>query len=153
MKRLIILIVASLLAASSCATNAAAVSPGSEAFTGGLKDRDWILAEIRTGSEIISIERPDFMADSFTIRFEENRVSGMGAPNRFFGPYNQGAGNSISIGLLASTLMAALFELDDLKEHQYFAYLHRVSAWNIRNGLLELQAADENNTPVFLIYR
>ena len=81
-----------------------------------IQDRDWFLAELRRGSETIRIDRTRPGAeDVYTIRFEAERLSGTGAPNRHFGPYTSGEGNALSIRMVASSMMAALFENEDLR--------------------------------------
>lgn len=114
--------------------------------------KDWILMEVRTGSTVISIERPSMSASSFTIKFDENRVSGVGAPNRYFSSYTKGEGNAISIGMVGATQMASLFELETLKEHEYFEYLSKVTSWNISDGKLELYTSNKNGVPSVLVY-
>ena len=109
--------------------------------------------EIKTDASVISIDRPDIVSDFFMIRFDDDRVSGVGAPNRYFGPYTLGPGNAISIGLLGATLMSAFIELESLKEHEYFMYLANVTGWSFQNNSLELQTLDENGNSVVLVYR
>ena len=119
-----------------------------------IQDKDWALAELRSASGIVQIDRtrPDAAA-SYTLRFEAERLSGGAAPNRYFGPYDSGPGNSLSIGLVGSTLMAAIFEHPNLREQDYFAYLNRVNHWELKNGVLELYTSDENGTELVLVYR
>ena len=107
---------------------------------------------IRTG-QIVNIDRQAIgMGGVFTISFQDDRVSGMGAPNRFIGPFTSNSGNVLSIGELASTLMAAIFEPEALKEHEYFAYLSQVSRWDLRQSTLELYSTNPDGIVVVLVF-
>jgi heat shock protein HslJ len=121
-----------------------------------VSEKEWVLAEIRSARNTIQIDRQKLAANNiggfFTINFQEGNVSGMGAPNRFRGPYTLGSGNALNIGLLASTLMAAFIEADELKEHEYFAYLSSVTRWALREGRLELSGSDSDGNEVVLVF-
>ena len=157
----------------SCATNggqSAGSADGSQAAGGSrtsandggstfndVSGKEWILAEIRSARNTIQIDRQKLTANNiggfFTINFQEGNVSGMGAPNRFRGPYTLGSGNALNIGLLASTLMAAFIEADELKEHEYHAYLGKVTRWNLRSGNLELTSSTPEGAEAVLVFR
>ena len=116
-------------------------------------NRDWILTDIKTGADTVHITRNlAGVNDIFTLKFDEERVSGAGAPNRYFAPYNTAEGHALSIGMIAGTLMAPLFENEDLKEHDYFGYLGKVSRWEFQNGKLELYSLNENSTETILVF-
>jgi heat shock protein HslJ len=125
-------------------------SPGTVSIT-DIQGRDWILEEIRTNSATIRINRPDNV-EAFTIRFDAQRVGGVGHPNRFTAPYTAGEAGSLSIGVAASTLMASFFEIEGLNEREYYAYLAKVKSGDIRNGKLELTTSGANGETV-LVYR
>jgi heat shock protein HslJ len=114
--------------------------------------KDWILEEVRTNSATVSINRPNNVV-CFTLKFDEERLGGIGHPNRYFAPYTAGEGNSLSIGVSVATRMAPLFEIDGLSEHEYFAHLAKVKNWNIRNGKLELTSSGENGETLVLVYQ
>jgi heat shock protein HslJ len=102
----------------------------------------WELTEIVKAGETVVIDR-DRLKDEgiggfFKINFQESTVNGTGAPNSYFGPYTAGKNNALSIGPLASTLMVAFKEAEELKEHEYFTYLSAVTRWDLKNGKLEL---------------
>ena len=119
-----------------------------------IRGRDWVLAEIKSSSGTVRIDRTrPGAAEVYTLRFEEERIIGVAAPNRYFGPYASGENNTLSMGMVASTLMAPLFENEDLKEYEYFGYLNRVNRWNLLNGNLELYTISENGIQVILVYR
>jgi len=137
----------------SRATTNNEVSLASNAHFADILSRDWSLQEIRSGSNIIRIDRTMPGTNSFfTIRFDDVRLNGTGAPNRYLGSYTRGEGSALSIELTASTQMAALFENEYLKEHEYYSYLDRVSRWNIQNGYLELYTSNQNGIQTVLIF-
>jgi heat shock protein HslJ len=122
-----------------------------------VKDKTWILAEIHTSEGVKNLDRKvleaDNMGDFFTLSFENNRLSGKGAPNGYYGPYTLGEGNAFSIGNIASTMMAALKEPEFLKERDYFILLARVSRWDFDKGNLLLYSQNETNREVILVFK
>jgi len=138
---LILLCSAIFFPAISCASDESSGRQAHGDFT-DIQGKEWVLFEIRRGAETIRLDREALETFGFngvyTITFEDGRVSGAGAPNRFFGPFTEGESGALSIGLLGHTLMAALFEPDDLREHEYFAYLSGVTRWYLHDGRLEL---------------
>ena len=137
------------LAIQSCVSTAAA---GSSADITGIQGKDWILAEIRTGPDIVRINRTAGANEVYTLRFEADRIGGVAFPNRYFAPYTSGEANALTIGMAGSTMMASLFERDDLKENEYFAYLQKVFCWELKNGTLELHSFNVNNVEVILVF-
>jgi len=145
----------------SCAGNAggqgirAASGDGNMTFNDVI-GKEWVLTEIRRAGNTIQIDRAQLEAKNiggfFTISFEENRVSGIGAPNRYFGPFTLGRGQELNFGNLASTLMAAFIEAEELKEHEYFAYLNNVNRWNLRDGKLELYSLSNGGAETVLVF-
>ncbi|MDR0313064.1 MAG: META domain-containing protein [Treponema sp.] len=117
-----------------------------------IQDKDWVLEEIRINTTTVPIVRPD-NTEAFTIRFDAEYVGGTGFPNHYRGPYTAGAGNSLSIGNMASTMMVALFEIEGLNEYEYYGYLSKVKSWAIQNGKLELTTSGQNGETVVLVYR
>ena len=149
------------LSALACAGDAPAVKGASVAGDtrnsvafGDIQGKDWTLVEYRNGSNTVPIDRTKPTATNvYTLRFnQDNTVSGMGAPNRYFGPYTIGESNNLSIGMVAATLMAPLFENEDLKESDYFSFLGRVSRWELQNGRLELYTTVEDGSQIVLIF-
>ena len=104
--------------------------------------RNWFLVEVRKDPLPIILDRSKLAADgfgeAFTLRFDEERISGAGAPNRYIAPYTLSGSQAITFGMIAATLMAAIFEPDEFKEHEYFTLLQNVSRWNITGENLEL---------------
>jgi heat shock protein HslJ len=117
-----------------------------------IQGKDWVLEEVRINSTTVRIDRPNNI-ECFTIRFDAGRISGIGHPNRYFGPYTDGEGNSLSIGNMGSTKMASFIEIDGLTEDEYFAYLANAKSRVIRNGKLELTSSGKKGETVVLVYR
>jgi len=141
--------------------NGAAVGAAHENGTefGAVEGREWMLLELRRAAEVVVIDREaDLfgMGAIYTATFEGGRISGMGAPNRFFGPYTAGANRALSIGsadgAMAATLMMPLVEPEFLREHEYFAYLSRVTRWNLSGGNLELFSTSEDGSETILVF-
>jgi len=117
--------------------------------------KEWTLLEIRSKGKTVAIDRKKLeasnMGGAFTINFEESRVSGMGAPNRYFGPYTF-ENNKLNIGELASTLMAAFYEPEELKEKEFFDYLSKANSLKIKSGKLELYSVNNAGTETVLVF-
>jgi heat shock protein HslJ len=114
-----------------------------------VQDRDWKLVEIRINPESIIINESD---DFFTLRFDMERVNGIGAPNRYFAPYLLADKQGIAIKAIAQTQMAALFEPEELKEHEFFIYLQNTRRWNLVRGNLELYTRGTDGTEAVLVF-
>jgi heat shock protein HslJ len=123
---------------------------------GEVEGKEWKLMEVVDAGKTVSINREKLEADNmggfYTIKFQDGQVGGIGAPNRYFGPYTAMGGGVLNIGALASTLMANLIEPDGLKEHEYFSYLSNVTRWDIRKERLELRSKNSNSTETVLIF-
>ena len=150
---------------AACASNAAASgirSSGTAGDSGNFSDvagRDWRLAELRSAGSTVTINRaspasfPDIdLSEWFSIRFQDGQVNGRAAPNTYGGPYTEGSGGVLDIGLLRSTMMASFYEMEALKEHGYFAYLHNVYRWNLANGNLELYSRGADGVETVLVF-
>ena len=133
-----------------------AAAGGNEMTFNDVTGKYWALTEIRRAGNIVQIDRRQLEArnigDFFLINFEGDRVSGIGAPNRYFGPYTVGRNQELSFGNLAHTLMAAFIEAEELKEHEYFAYMNNVTRWNLRDGRLELYSSTGAGAETVLVF-
>ncbi|MCL1931852.1 MAG: META domain-containing protein [Treponema sp.] len=119
-------------------------------------DKDWKLIAVQGGSENITFDRgklveEDF-ADIFTLRFDQERVNGTGAPNQYFAPYSLSDKQGISIKAVAQTQMAPLREPEYLKEQDFFAYLQNTGKWNLVKGNLELYSTDKDGAAAVLVF-
>ena len=154
---LLILLIIALppLAFGAPARDASAVFKNAEGI-------EWVLSEVRTAGITVRIDRQKLenegMVNFFTITFvsealsNEGRMSGTGAPNRYFGPYTVAANRALNIGNVASTMMMASREPDGLKEHEYFNYLSKVKRWDLWEGKLELYSIDSAQSEVILVF-
>ena len=127
--------------------------------TSSFKDvegKEWALSEITKQGKTAIINRgkmeEEGMGQYLTINFKEGSLSGTGAPNRFFGPYMAGSNRTISTGNIASTMMAAFREPDEIKEIEYFAILSGTLSWDLKNGKLELSGINIDGTEAILVF-
>jgi heat shock protein HslJ len=120
-----------------------------------LLGKDWRLIEVRQGNDTVSLDRAAMEAggagDAFTLRFENERISGKAFPNRYFGPYSREEGQALTFGEVASTMMASIRELA-LTERDYFRYLGGVQSWNLVQGRLELHTAAPEGLQAVLVF-
>jgi heat shock protein HslJ len=120
-----------------------------------VRDKEWKLIAVQTEPENITFDRNQLIdegfEDIFTLRFAD-QVSGKGAPNRYFGPYETGKDLSLSIKNVAATLMAPIREPEKLKEHDFFTYLQNTYRWTIRKENLELFTRGENGGEAVLVF-
>jgi heat shock protein HslJ len=142
------------LALAACA-GGAPVKERAPAFD-EVRGKDWVLVEIRFGSAVIRLDRrkleTEGMGDVYTLRFDEDRVSGKGAPNRYFGPYELGEGDRLSLSRVAGTLMMGLKDPEGLKESEYYDYLGRISRWGINQDRLELFSKTPDGQEAVLVF-
>jgi heat shock protein HslJ len=128
---------------------------GSTPQFGEIRDKEWKLWMIQTGQENAVFDRNQLAAegfgDIFTIRFAD-RVSGKGAPNRYFGPYETGKDRSLIIRNVAATLMAPIREPEKLKERDFFNYLENVYHWDINKGNLELFTRSQGGVETVMVF-
>jgi len=129
-------------------------------FTGidfsGITGKEWKLIEVRvngvnTGFERRNLARDGF-TEAFTLNFDAQNVSGIGAPNRYSAPYSLKAGQEIKINVVRATLMAPIREPEKLREHDYFNYIQNSYKWNQVNNNLELLSKDANGSEVVLLF-
>ena len=157
---LLTVLVLPLIVIPAC-TSVAPTQESTAAFS-DVEGKEWFLSEIKSAGKNITIDRKKFEADNmagfFSITFgkdkatNENRLSGMGAPNRYFGPYTAGSDRSLNIGNLASTLMMPFKEPDEIKEYEYFQYISKATRWNLREGKLELSTLSSDGKEAVLVF-
>jgi len=133
-----------------------------EAVFGDVEGKEWFLLEFTRAGKTIAMDRKALeaigMGGVYTINFRQgnaaggNQVSGLGAPNRYFGPFTTGDNRTLSIGNLASTMMLAFIEPDGLKEYEYFSMLSRLSRWNLRDGKLTLYSSDSDGNETVMVF-
>ena len=118
-------------------------------------DKEWKLVNVLIGGKSINFNRKTLLTDFgniFTLTFEAERLSGVGAPNRYFTSYVPGENQALSILPVASTRMAPIGEPDKLKEHEYFMYIQNTYSWNLKDGNLELFTKTEKGLEALLIF-
>ncbi|WP_461256788.1 META domain-containing protein [Treponema sp. R80B11-R83G3] len=126
--------------------------PLDETDVSDFHDKCWYLDEVKIGKTIISINRKNKPESSYTIMFNTERFAGIGAPNHFFGLYSAKKNYTLFFNKINSTRMLPIFEMYDIKEHEYFLYIERATRWKIRKGKLELYSSKEDGTQVVLAY-
>jgi len=120
----------------------------------GIEGNEWKLIEVYIDGMDISFRRntlPEELKNFFTLNFDAEIVSGVGAPNRYSAPYTRGD-SQISISLMRSTMMASFFEPENLNEHNFFIYLQNAYEWKLVNENLELLSKTENGSEVRLVF-
>ena len=139
------------MALVACAGNPAA----SGAQFSDVLNKEWRLTEVQT-TPAIDFDRDKLVkegfGDIFVLRFDGERVSGVGAPNRFTAPYTQDGKQDLSIKPAASTLMAPIREPEKLKEHDYFTYLQNTATWELAGGKLRLHTKGADGTDAILVF-
>ena len=141
---------------TACASGASGASGARVSDFSDVKDKDWKLTEVRDVKKNVIFQRSMLKQEVpgvvFTLRFDAERVNGAGCPNRYFAPYTLAEKQAISIQPIASTLMLALSEPEQLKERDFFAYLEKADQWNLVNGNLELRSKNNEGAEVLLVF-
>jgi heat shock protein HslJ len=129
---------------------------------GGITGKDWKLTGVRFSSGNANnnaasrFSRRELaetgMENAYTLRFDEEHLSGVGAPNRYSAPYTRGAGQTLSIRAIAATLMAAITEPENLKEREYFGYLENAGKWDLVQGRLQLISRNDRGEEIVLVF-
>jgi heat shock protein HslJ len=117
----------------------------------------WVLDELVSedgSTTVINRQKmeADGMGDAFTLIVDAERISGKGAPNRYFSPYTLGPDQEISISPIAGTLMMSFVEPEDIQEREYYNYLEQVNQWLLTGDKLELYSETPEGDPIILVY-
>jgi len=156
-----LLLALSALAMVSCQTDRAGRAAQGEAMEMSdgfsyVMNRDWVLSEIRTAAETVTLDRHElaerFFGSIFTMRFDGALVSGTAVPNTYRGPYALEEDRAITIGPLITTRMAASAQPDELTEHAFINYLYNVFMWDLAGGNLELHTTAEDGAETILVF-
>jgi len=116
---------------------------------------EWKLAEVRVNGTRTEFNRDNMevgIREFFTVTFTNETISGRGSPNTYSAPYIFGANQAVSILPMRSTLMAALREPDELKEHDFFTYLQNTYAWEATSKNFTLLSKNDEGREVRLIF-
>jgi heat shock protein HslJ len=120
-----------------------------------IKGREWNLTEIHVGGKDIEFNRntleKEGFRDIFTLKMDDQTISGKGAPNNYSAPYTLGEGQKISVNVVRATLMAPLREPEKLREHDFFTFIQNIYEWNIAGSNLELKSKTADGEDVVLI--
>jgi heat shock protein HslJ len=120
-----------------------------------LIDKEWKLTRVYINNIDTQFRRdnqPEMFSDIFTLNFDEQNVSGTGAPNLYSAPYTLNENQGISIKPMRSTLMASIFEPENLSEHNFFLYLQSASMWSLVNDNLEILSTSQDGNQVRLVF-
>lgn len=120
------------------------------------KSKDWKLVEVFIDSKNINFNRKDLAnekaGDIFTLKFDAENLSGVGAPNRYSAPYSLSDKQNISVMPIRATQMASIWQPEKLKEYDFFIYMQNLSEWAIVSGRLELTSKTEDGRTVKLVF-
>ncbi|WP_461256787.1 META domain-containing protein [Treponema sp. R80B11-R83G3] len=116
------------------------------------QDKNWYLSEVIIGTTGIRINRDNKPSLIYTIMFNSERFTGIGAYSRYFGPYSVKKDHSLLLKRVTSTRLGSKYETDNFNEREYFTYIEKVTRWEIRNGKLELYSSNDDGEHVILVY-
>ena len=141
---------------ASCATGS--ILNDSSQDLSDINGKEWKLLGVFIDGKDTAFNRdnqPDQLSkDIFTLKLEDGTISGVGAPNRYSGQYTPGANQTLGITPLRSTLMASLFEPENLREHDFFTYVQNTRTWNLVNSKLNLEvlSVTGDGKPVRMVF-
>jgi heat shock protein HslJ len=121
-----------------------------------VQGKEWKLVAIKAGTGNITFDRgrliDEGFGDIFTLQFAD-QITGKGAPNRYFGPYEAEKDLSLTIKNVAATLMAPLREPEKLKERDFFIYLGNAYRWNLnKKKQLELSTKGQDGAEAVMVF-
>ena len=97
-------------------------------------------------------ESVDVLPDTeITIEFKDGQIGGSGGCNNYFGSYEVGVGNTLSIGAIGSTEMACLVEGVMEQEQRYFEALASAASYQVTESKLQLANADGETVLIFSV--
>jgi hypothetical protein len=115
-----------------------------------IRNKDWNLEEVKNRSAAVIIDRTKAQREIYSVRFEDDLIRGRGAANVYFAPYSAEEDYSISIGIIAGTRMAPIYEMGNFREYEYFRYLERAYRWEFHDWRLKLSTYDESGNEATL---
>ena len=118
--------------------------------------KEWKLIEVQVKNKNIGFDRGTLTAegfgDIFTLKFDTEQLSGAAAPNRYSGPFTLSKNQSISVGVMVSTKMAALRQPEKLREEDFFKYMQNIYKWDLAQGNLELLTKTADGSEAKMIF-
>ena len=121
----------------------------------GIEGNEWKLIEVYLDGKNTRFSRnslPEELKNFFTLNFNAEHISGVGAPNRYSAPYAKDENRAISIMLIRSTMMASFFQPENLSEHDFFTYMQNAYEWKLVSETLELHSKTENGSEIRLVF-
>jgi heat shock protein HslJ len=116
--------------------------------------KDWKLIEVYIDGNKTQFNRNSLQNEStrnlFTLKFDGQALSGIGAPNNFSSRYTLGNNQAITILPGITTLMAPLSVPGNLSEYDFYAYLYSAQKWGMVNNNLELHSKTADGKMVIL---
>jgi len=89
----------------------------------------------------------------YTLTFGEERITGVGLPNRYIFPYTLSENQTITILPAATTMMATIgAEPEKLPEFQFFSFMHNAYEWRLDGTKLEILSKTEDGRDVRLVF-
>jgi len=120
-----------------------------------IEGNEWKLIEVYIDDRNTRFSRdtlPEELRNFFTLIFDAQNVSGVGAPNRYSAPYTTGDNQTISVMLMRSTMMASFFQPENLSEHDFFTYMQNSYSWKLTNDNLELLSKTTAGSEARLVF-
>jgi len=163
MKKIILMLIISALIiscvdAAGFRENRASQQAGTRGNVSDITGHEWNLIGVYIDGQNTGFTRgslPNELEACFTIKFDGHMVSGTGAPNLYSAPYTIGMADenrTISIMVMRQTLMASIFEPENLSEHNFFSYVQNSHSWRVNNGQMELYSKTADNREVRLVF-
>ncbi|MCL2800306.1 MAG: META domain-containing protein [Treponema sp.] len=129
---------------------------GSQDFS-GVTGKEWKLLTVHINGTDTRFRRDtqphQVSRDIFSLRFDTGIISGVGAPNRYSGRYTL-TDQGLTVTPLASTMMASLFEPENLREHDFLLYMQNIKTWRLINNSsnLELTSMTSDGKQVKMVF-
>ena len=155
MKKIITIILLLSALIISCASGGSSTGGRNMPNFSDVADREWRLVEAYIDGVDMRFRRenqPEMFREIYILKFEGQFASGIGAPNLYSAPFTLGEDLAISIMPMRSTLMASLFEPENLSEQDFFTFLQNVYTWDLVRNNLILNARTRDNKQVRLVF-
>ena len=120
-------------------------------------EKEWSLIRVQVGDKETLINREalanDNAGDLYTLKFDNNFLSGKAEPNTYSAPYTiNEAEQTISIMPMRSTLMASFRQSVGLAEHDYYTYMNNAYKWEFADNNLILHSKTADGQNVQLVF-
>jgi len=152
MKRQVLLLIV-IAMIMGCKSTGGSISSFSDVTGKELK-----LVEVQIDStpfnRIVIYDREDLKKhkhDVYTLTFNNDMISGTGAPNKYSAPYTRND-KSLTIKIMRSTQMAPLIQPEKLQEYDFYNYMQKVESWTTDKGRLVLNSKTDEGIAVRLIF-